>query len=262
MTAGLTCADERRAAARAWLLQPAGPVPRVKLCGMSRACDIDALLAARPDMCGFIVGFPKSHRNVEGELLADLTARLQAAEEQAAREAAEAGVKPSAPIWRVGVFVDAAPAQVARTVRECNLDLVQLHGHEDARYVAELRHELPGAGIIQAFRVAAPEDVAHACASEADLILLDSGQGSGAAFDWQLATQATRPFLLAGGLGPGNVAQAIGQTHPWGVDMSSGIETAKLKDAEKMRAAVAAAHKAAGAAVKTAAQTAQKGDNA
>ena len=254
MTAGLTRADERRAAARAWLLQPAGPVPHVKLCGMFRACDIDALLSARPDMCGFIVGFPKSHRNVEPEQLADLTARLQAAEEQAAQAAAAAGERPPVPIWRVGVFVDMAPAQAARTVRECNLDLVQLHGHEDARYVAELRHELPGAGIVQAFRVAAPEDVAHACASEADLILLDSGQGSGAAFDWQLATQATRPFLLAGGLGPENVAQAVSQTRPWGVDMSSGIETAKLKDAEKMLAAVAA--------VQGAAEAAEKGVNA
>ena len=143
-------------------------------------------------------------------------------------------------IWRVGVFVDAPVERLVRIVRECGLDLVQLHGHEDAAYVAALRAAAPELGLIQAFRIREPQDVARACESGADLVLLDKGQGSGESFDWSLAAQATRPFMLAGGLGPDNAAAAIAQLRPWGLDMSSGIETDKKKDPAKIQAAVAA----------------------
>ena len=212
---------------------------------MFRPADIDALAAmaaagAAPDMVGFIVNFPRSHRSLAPEKLAALTARMAA---KAAGPGAAAQGAAAAP-WRVGVFVDQPAARVARIAASCGLDLVQLHGHETAADVRALQAAAPGLGIIQAFRAAAPADVVRACESPADMILLDSGQGSGETFDWSLAAAATRPFLLAGGLGPENVARAIEQVRPWGVDMSSGIETGRLKDSEKMRAAVAAVRNA------------------
>ena len=218
------------------------PRTRVKLCGMFRDVDIDAVVSAVPDYCGFIVDFPKSHRSIGPERLAELVGLLRE------RSAAAAPF-----IAAVGVFVDKPAADVARIALECGLDAVQLHGHEDADYVRELQSffAAPAGGdpacvptspvrVIQAFRIASAADVERACESPADTILLDSGQGSGETFDWSLAATATRPFILAGGLGPDNVAEAVSQVAPWGVDMSSGVETGKLKDPVKMRAAVRA----------------------
>ena len=224
---------ERRAAAREWLRCTTRPGEEggvvVKLCGMSREQDVDAACDARADLCGFIVDFPKSHRSVTPERLAQLTAHLEA-------RTGEGGLP-----WRVGVFVDAPADDIARIVRECGLDLVQLHGHETPADVRALRLAAPELGIIQAFRVRTADDVAQACESRADVVLLDNGQGTGQTFDWSCTARADRPFLLAGGLGPDNVADAVAQVRPWGVDMSSGIETDKLKDPVKMKAAVAAA---------------------
>ena len=223
---------ERRSAMRAWLHSEAVPsTTHVKLCGMSREEDVDAVVQAHPAMCGFIVDFPKSHRSVSPVRLAELTGRLHTAEQSATSRA---------PIAAVGVFVDKDVADVARIVHACELDIVQLHGHETPGYVAELRRALPETGIIQAFRVHGAADVQAACDSAADIVLLDSGQGSGETFDWSLVGQVMRPFLLAGGLTPGNVGQAIEAVAPWGVDMSSGIETDSVKDASKMQAAMAA----------------------
>ena len=244
-TSGPLDAERRRLAAKAWLLDEgaagtsgapgASALPgatRVKLCGMSRPQDVDAACAAGPDFCGFVVDFPKSHRSVAPAQLSLLTMRLGMMEGAAGLDH---------PLWRVGVFVDKPTQDIVDIVCRCGLDLVQLHGHETAADVRALRAALPGTGIIQAFRVSTPEDVARACESPADMVLLDNGQGTGESFDWSLTARATRPFMLAGGLGPHNVAAAIAQVHPWGVDMSSGIETDKVKDPTKMKAAVAAA---------------------
>lgn len=219
------------------------PRTRVKLCGMFRDTDIDAVVSAAPDYCGFIVDFPPSHRSIDPGRLAELVGLL--------RERSAVAAAPF--IAAVGVFVDKPAADVARIALECGLDAVQLHGHEDADFVRELKSLLAASAggdpacaptfpvrVIQAFRIASAADVERACASPADTILLDSGQGSGETFDWSLAATATRPFILAGGLGPDNVAEAVSQVAPWGVDMSSGIETDKLKDPVKMRAAVRA----------------------
>ena len=225
-------AGTRQIQAREWLLSgAAASQPRVKLCGMFRDEDVQAVAEARPDLCGFIVDFPKSHRNVTPAQLAGLCDRLL--------ECEPAG----APVWRVGVFVDEPMEQLVRIVDAGCIDLVQLHGNEDAAYIDELRHRT-GVGIIQAFRIRSAADAAAAEASAADLVLLDNGQGTGEGFDWSLVASVGRPFMLAGGLGPENVAQAIEEVRPWGVDMSSGIETEKRKDPAKMAAAVAAVRKA------------------
>ena len=208
--------------------KPAGPDPtRVKLCGIHRDEDVDAVLEAKPDMCGFVIDFPRSRRSITPERALELGRRL-----------AGAGIE------RVGVFVDEEPQVIVRLVRDSAIDSVQLHGHEDAVYIESLRTALPtGTRIIQAFRVAEAADVDRANQSAADLVLLDNGQGTGESFDWLLLANAARPYVLAGGLAPDNVAQAVAALHPWGVDMSSGIETDGEKDISKMKAAVDAVRK-------------------
>lgn len=196
---------------------------RIKCCGMFREEDIAAVNEAKPDFCGFIVDFPKSHRNVSPERAAELAAQLDAS------------------IVPVGVFVDEDPEVIARMVRAGAIRAVQLHGREDAGYLARLRKLLPeGTPVVQAFKVRDAGDVTHAETSSADLVLLDNGQGTGQSFDWSLVRHVARPFVLAGGLTPGNVAEAIRAVHPWAVDLSSGLETNGLKDPDKIKAAVAA----------------------
>lgn len=192
----------------------------IKLCGMFREQDIDAVNEALPDLCGFIVDYPSSHRHVGRDKLLQLVGRLD----------------PRVPA--VGVFVD-EPLGLVSELADTVLDMVQLHGNEENPYIARLR-ELVDIPICQAIRVRTPDDVRRANESKADIVLLDSGAGSGRAFDWSLIQGVERPFILAGGLDPQNVGEAIDRFHPWGVDMSSGIETDRLKDPRKIRAAVAA----------------------
>jgi len=200
----------------------------IKICGLMRAEDVEAVNAAQPDFCGFILteGF---RRSVAPEFAAQSVRRL------------EGGIVP------VGVFVDEAPERVAAVVRVCSLGAIQLHGDEDDAYIERLRDMVAATGrllatpIIKAFSVRTRADVNRACASAADHILLDNGKGTGVEFDWGLLRGIRRPFFLAGGLGPDNVAEAIERVHPLGVDMSSGVETDGLKDSKKILAAIAAA---------------------
>ena len=218
-------ADARREAARTWLLREDGHC-RIKLCGMYRSQDIAAVNEVLPDMMGFITSFPKSHRNVEPPELRQLAAQVDDA------------------VFRVGVSVDLPFGRVAHNANH-HVDIVQLHGNEDDLYIRGVRGRTR-AGIIQAFRIRAKEDVERALASSADMVLLDAGQGSGTQFDWSLVEGFgdRRPFILAGGLTPENVGEAIRVLHPWGVDLSSGIETQGEKDSKKMAAAVAAVRSA------------------
>ena len=208
--------------------------PRVKLCGLWRDQDIDAVLAAAPDYCGFVIDFPKSHRSVTPERAIELGYALE-----------------GSGITRVGVFVDADPETIELLVLAEAIDAVQLHGHEDAAYVSALKERLRGrATVIQAFKVRDAADIAAAEKSPADLVLLDNGQGTGQAFDWALLatdapTRPRRPFILAGGLTPQNAGAAIAATRPYAVDMSSGIESCgadgqPAKDPQKMIDAVSA----------------------
>ena len=115
----------------------------------------------------------------------------------------------------------------------------QLHGDEDEAYLRRL-WALTDRPLLQAFRIADGEDLRRAEGSSADLILLDAGAGDGAVFDWQLLRDWRRPYILAGGLNPENVKEAVRSLHPWGVDVSSGIETDGRKDPDKMAAFVRA----------------------
>lgn len=213
-----------------------GEPTRIKLCGLAREEDVRAVARIRPDFCGFVVNVPASRRSVSPERLVRLCGLLDRLEAERA---------PGTPrILRVGVLANQPLGTVADMASAAHLDFVQLHGNENRPYIDALRAKLPrGCGIIKAFRMRSASDAAAADESHADLVLLDSGAGSGETFDWGLASRVGRPFLLAGGLGPGNLDEAIRAVHPWGVDMSSGVETDGRKDPKKMRAAVEAARK-------------------
>jgi len=122
------------------------------------------------------------------------------------------------------------------------IDVAQLHGSEDDDYIVRLR-ALTGKPIFRAFKVKSESDLPAIENCAADLVLLDSGAGTGKTFDWSLVQSVQRPYFLAGGLDPDNVADAIAALHPYGVDVSSGIETDGVKDESKMAAFVAAARK-------------------
>lgn len=189
-----------------------------KACGMSRAEDIAAVNKVHPDMCGFIIEVPTSTRTIDAKKASDLIA----------------GLDPS--IFAVGVFVDAPLERITTLIDTGIFDAIQLHGHESDSYLSALK-EKSNIPLIQAFRVKDEHDLERAQNSKADMVLLDSGAGSGKRFDWSLVKDITRPFILAGGLNPQNVAQALSCLHPWGVDMSSGLETEKHKDPLKLKAA-------------------------
>lgn len=198
---------------------------KIKMCGLSRPCDIAAANAIRPEYIGFVF-YPKSKRNVTPEQAAQLKKLLSPA------------------IQAVGVFVDAASEAVSALLRQGVIDIAQLHGHEDEAYLASLR-QLTDKPLLQAFRIAEADDVTRAMQSSADMVLLDAGMGSGEGFDWTLVRKIDRPYFLAGGLDADNVTAAIRQLHPYAVDVSSGIETDGQKDKEKMAAFAAAVRKEA-----------------
>lgn len=197
---------------------------KIKLCGLTRPCDIDAANKLLPDYIGFVFA-PKSKRYASPEVAAELKVRLDPR------------------IRAVGVFVNEDVDQVAKLLADGIIDVAQLHGKEDEGYIARLREKIRKP-VIKAFRIDTPEDVALANASSADFVLLDSGNGgTGTVFDWNLLRGICRPYFLAGGLNPENAEEAVRTLKPYAVDVSSGIETDRLKDPRKMTAFVAAVRK-------------------
>ena len=198
---------------------------KIKICGLYRPCDVEYVNQARPDYCGFVINFPPSHRNLTHDQVRELRAGLS--------------------LWvtPVGVFVNRPVEEVAALLKDGTIAIAQLHGREDDAYIAALRELAPGREIWKAFKVRNPAGLAAANVSAADLVLLDNGYGTGETFDWSLTAGLNRPFLLAGGLTPGNIPDAIRQLHPAGLDISSGVETDQKKDFNKIQAAVAAARK-------------------
>ena len=188
---------------------------RIKICGLTRLEDIDAVNEQKPEYVGFV--FAKSRRQITKEHAVTLRRYLD----------------PE--IRAVGVFVDELPAIVAGYLEGGVIDLAQLHGRESEEYIRSLRFRT-GGELIKAFSVKSKEDIEKAAKSSADYILLDHGKGgTGEAFDWSLIKQIERPYFLAGGLNAENVEQAILQNHPFAVDISSGVETDGIKDPKKIR---------------------------
>lgn len=197
---------------------------KIKLCGLSRPCDIEAANRLQPEYIGFVFA-PKSRRYVNAEKAVELKKLLHPA------------------IKAVGVFVRENPETVAGLLRNGTIDIAQLHGGESEDYIKQLRM-LTGKPLIKAFRIDTEQDVEASNRSSADYVLLDSGQGgTGTVFDWNLLEKIDRPYFLAGGLNADNVRGAIDILNPYAVDVSSGIETDGYKDIQKMEAFVHAVMK-------------------
>ena len=162
---------------------------RIKICGLTRLEDIDAVNELKPEYVGFV--FAKSRRQITKEHAVTLRRYLD----------------PE--IQAVGVFVNELPAIVAGYLEEGVIDLAQLHGNESEEYTHSLRFRT-GGELIKAFSIKTREDVEKAKKSSADYILLDHGKGgTGESFDWSLIRNMDRPYFLAGGLNAENVEQAM-----------------------------------------------------
>lgn len=185
----------------------------VKICGLRRPEDTKEVNLLKPEMTGFVF-YPPSSRFVTKEKAGELKGLLD----------------PS--VETVGVFVDEDPRIIADLVDSGIIDAVQLHGSEDDSYIRGLRG-MVDVPMIKAFVLTddAMQDV-ESC--EADMILLDAGKGSGRTFDWSLAESVGRDYILSGGLNPDNVTDAVIRLHPYGVDVSSGVETDGFKDPDKV----------------------------
>ncbi len=198
----------------------------VKVCGTTSEEDALLAVAMGADAVGFI--FAPSTRQVAPGAVRDIVRRLP----------------PE--VLTVGVFRDAAPEQVVKVVNGIGLKAAQLHGRETAEQTAWVRARVPV--VIKAFAAGDPA-LGRAREYGADAVLLDApSPGSGQVFDWRMAEvpDGVR-LILAGGLTPDNVAEAIARVHPWGVDVATGVEASPgHKDPVKMRAFIAAAKAASG----------------
>lgn len=203
---------------------------KIKLCGMMKPCDIEYANRVKPDFVGFI--FANTRR------------KISAAQAKQFREALDAEIPA------VGVFVNEDISVIVSLVQDGCIDMIQLHGEEDADYIRRLR-EICGVPVIKAVKVQTVEQIRQAAALPVDYLLLDTYRkgvlgGTGEAFDWELLREAKaaagdtaegalfgKPYFLAGGLYAGNLreAAALGS---YGLDVSSGIETDGSKDFDKM----------------------------
>ncbi|MCD8121124.1 MAG: phosphoribosylanthranilate isomerase [Clostridiales bacterium] len=200
---------------------------KVKICGLKRREDIEAVNRYLPDYIGFL--FAKSRRQVTEEQAAELSALLSPA------------------ITPVGVFVNEEPERICRIVQAGIIRAVQLHGSEMPAYVNALKRRLESYGtipVIKAVRMEPGVDLRLWERSDADFLLLDQGAGgTGEAFDHELIGEAgelVKPWFLAGGMSPETAPEAIRRFHPYAVDVSSGVESDGVKDPEKMRRMVEA----------------------
>lgn len=203
---------------------------KIKLCGMMKPCDIEYANRIKPDFVGFI--FANTRR------------KISAAQAKQFREALDAEIPA------VGVFVNEDIPVITSLVQNGCIDMIQLHGEEDADYIRRLR-EVCDVPVIKAVKVQTVEQIRQAAALPVDYLLLDTYRkgvlgGTGEAFDWELLREAKaaagdtaegelfgKPYFLAGGLHAGNLreAAALGS---YGLDVSSGIETDGSKDFTKM----------------------------
>ena len=195
---------------------------KLKLCGMRRRQDMDYVNEYRPDYVGFILsdGF---RRSVGLGTFCELASCL------------DRGIK------RVGVFVNEPLQDMLKYYPE-ELDVFQLHGDEDEKYIEQLRQNIPeSCEIWKAVRVKSAADIRRWNGSAADRLLLDAFQegvvgGTGKVADWDLIAAANiqKPFFAAGGITAENFIEAAARLHPYGIDLSGGIETDGVKDRAKI----------------------------
>lgn len=191
---------------------------KIKICGLTRMQDIEAVNKALPDYVGFV--FAESRRQISANAAKALKSRLN----------------PS--IEAVGVFVNEDPANIVKLCESHVIDLIQLHGDEDEDYINDLKKYVPNK-IIKAVRVKSSQDIERARGIHCDYLLFDAWHekkygGLGRSFDWSLITGIDRPYFLAGGINPANVLEAVKSCSPYCIDVSSGVETDGLKDPDKI----------------------------
>lgn len=187
---------------------------KIKLCGLTRKCDIEWANELKPEYVGFVF-CQKSIRNVSFDKAKELSKNLDDS------------------ITPVGVFVNEKIENIEYLVKNGIICMVQLHGNEDNDYIKLLKSKI-SCPIIQAFCIKTETDVQKAERSCADYILLDSGGGTGQSFKHKLVNAIKREFFLAGGLDSKNVQEAITNCQPYAVDASSSLETDGVKDRTKM----------------------------
>ena len=187
---------------------------KIKLCGMTSEDDIKVINEVLPDYIGFVFA-NKSKRYISFDTAKLLKSKLDSR------------------VKAVGVFVNEDIENIIYLVKNNIIDIVQLHGNEDDDYINKLRTKI-NSPIIYAYQIKSKADI-KSINKETDFILLDAGAGCGKTFDENLLDGFDREYFLAGGLSIGNVKEKIMKLHPFGVDVSSGIETEGKKDAAKMR---------------------------
>lgn len=186
---------------------------KIKICGLTRRCEIDYVNEAKPDYIGFVF-WEKSRRYVTKEQAKRLKERLDPG------------------ILAVGVFVNERPEKIAELVNTGVIDLIQLHGEEDEEYVHKLK-KMTDRPVIKAVQIK-KENNGRMPEFTADYYLLDSGKGSGQTLDWDSLPAIDSPWFLAGGISAENVQDAIENLHPYAVDFSSSVETDGCKDRDKI----------------------------
>ena len=186
----------------------------LKICGLSRLEDVIAVNRFGADYAGFVF-FKKSKRYIDPYKAGELIELLRS------------------DIKSVGVFLDEPLDSVISAARISGVEMIQLHGHESEEYVEYVKRTLERP-VIKAFKADEEGALERALNTSADYILIDSGAGTGKKFDWSILKDFGKDYFLAGGLDPESVGEAISMLEPFAVDVSSGVETDGVKDAEKI----------------------------
>ena len=239
----------------AYLYGPTYYTPKVKMCGISKVETIPAVVEAKADYMGLVFAPSKRqvtvdqaktlveelHKQYE-KTYGDVTVTMNADTAQDGQEFLQFVQENSnfEKIKTVGVFVNETVENLLKIVEEVKLDVIQLHGDEDESFIQILK-EQSNVEVWKAVQVRSAADAEQWVDSSADMLLFDAYHkdergGTGEVFDWSSLDEFERPFMLAGGIDSTNVARAIRTVRPYGIDISSGIETEGVKDNEKMKA--------------------------
>ena len=216
--------------------------PKVKMCGISKIETIPAVIEANPDYMGLV--FAPSKRQVTVDqaktLVEELHKQYANRYNRDAEQYSNQTLIYQEFIKTVGIFVNETLDNLVTIATEVNLDAVQLHGDEDEAFIQSLK-ERTNVEVWKAVQIRSAADAEKWIDSSADMLLFDAYHkdergGTGEVFDWSCLDEFERPFMLAGGIDSTNVARAIRTVRPYGIDISSGIETEGVKDDEKIKA--------------------------
>lgn len=219
-----------------YLYGPTYYTPKVKMCGISKVETIPAVVEAKPDYMGLV--FAPSKRQVTVDQAKILVEELHRG--YAKKYGSDTEHDKNDTIKTVGVFVNETVDNLVTIANEANLDAVQLHGDEDEAFIQSLK-ERTNVEVWKAIQIRTAADTEKWIDSSADMLLFDAYHkdergGTGEVFDWSSLDAFERPFMLAGGIDSTNVARAIRTVRPYGIDISSGIETNGMKDDKKITA--------------------------